>query len=339
LSATQYDLDREDAIMPSKNRELRETGGFTLVELLVVITILGILMGLMLPAVQSARESARRLQCQNNLKQLGLAVQSHHVALHQFPTGGWSFLWAGDPDRGYGPEQPGGWVYNLLPYLEQTALRDLGMQTSGADKMAAIAQVVQQPLTVMNCPSRRRTGLYPYHSDEPPRNYNSVPMVAKTDYAINAGDIDCGIVTGPMTLQEGDQPNYPWPDFSAATGISYLRSNVSIEDVRDGASNTYCVGEKYVQTSQAQGEDQGDNQSMYVGYDYDTFRWTMLGTSPMRDGPELGPDLFGSAHPTGCNFVFVDGAVHLIRYDIDPEVHRRLGNRRDGLTINSSQWE
>ena len=295
-------------------------------------------MGLILPAVQSARESARRLQCQNNLKQLGLAVQSHHVALHQFPTGGWSFLWAGDPDRGYGPEQPGGWVYNLLPYLEQTVLRDLGMQTSGAAKMAAIARgpatADRHELSVAAEARPLPVPLGRAAAELQPRAHgrqDGLRDQCRRHRLRNRDRTD--------DAPGGRSAELPWPDFSAATGISYLRSSVSIEDVRDGASNTYCIGEKYVQTSQAKGEDQGDNQNMYVGYDYDTFRWTMLGTSPTRDGPELGPDLFGSAHPTGCNFVFVDGAVHLIRYDIDPEVHRRLGNRRDGLAINSSQWE
>ena len=107
---------------------------FTLVELLVVIAIIGILIALMLSAVQAARESARRLQCRNNLKQIGLACQDHLDRQKHFPTGGWGFWWVGDPDRGYAKNQPGGWVYNILPGLELTALRNTGKGTSAAQK-------------------------------------------------------------------------------------------------------------------------------------------------------------------------------------------------------------
>jgi prepilin-type N-terminal cleavage/methylation domain-containing protein len=99
--------------------------GMTLVELLVVVAIITMLMALLLPAVQSVRETARRARCSNNVKQLTTAALGHVQAQGYFPSGGWGYFWVGDPDRGFGESQPGGWIYSSLPYLEQVAVFNL----------------------------------------------------------------------------------------------------------------------------------------------------------------------------------------------------------------------
>ena len=111
--------------------------GFTLIELLVVIAIIGVLIALLLPAVQAAREAARRSQCSNNLKQMTLATLTHEDTHKTLPSAGWGAHWMGDPDRGFGVEQPGGWAYNVLPFLEQGNLRQIGAGASGAASRGA----------------------------------------------------------------------------------------------------------------------------------------------------------------------------------------------------------
>ena len=293
--------------------------GFSLVELLVVIAIIAMLLALLLPAVQMAREAARRTQCRNNLKQLGLAMHNHESTLGRLPGNGWGWAWVGEPDRGSGKKQPGGWIYQLLPYVEATAVQSLPKD-----------RLVQTPLALFVCPSRRP----PDPSDNLRtinlRNAPWTPVVAKTDYAVNEGDFITNTPEGPPTLLAGDDPNYPWTDVSQATGVCFLRSELALRDISDGTSNTYLVGEKYVtRPNYRTAVDSGHDQSMYTGVDLDINRWTL--GPPLQDGVVSAERYFGSAHSGGCHFLFCDGSVRTISYAIDTEVHRQTGHRHDGL--------
>ncbi len=150
---------------------VRRSSGFTLVELLVVIAIIGILVALLLPAVQAAREAARRSQCVNQLKQLSLGCQLHHDVQKFLPTVGWGYNWVADPDRGFGLQQPGGWHYGVLPYIEEQAIRDIGKGTDYAvtgpnGKRTKLKELLQQSLAAFHCPSRRGVGLRPFDKDK-----------------------------------------------------------------------------------------------------------------------------------------------------------------------------
>lgn len=304
--------------------------GFTLVELLVVIAIIGLLVALLLPAVQAARESARRATCQNNLRQVAIAMHSHLGAQGHFPTGGWGYVWTGDPDRGTGRRQPGGWAYNILPYLELSTLEQLGRGKPDAVKRQLAATVAQTPIASLNCPSRRSLAAYPYGGSHEVRNADPADQVFKTDYAASAGDVVVGDL-GPESLADAENGVYDWGNTNDATGVFYPRSEVGIAKISDGTSQTYLVGEKRCVTD---GYDWGDDQHAFLGHGNDTARYTSLDLPLAVDGETAGHKQFGSVHTAGSYFAFADGAVRLVAYDVDPEIHRRYGNRADGLVTN-----
>ncbi len=322
---------------------MKKQSGFTLVELLVVITIIGILISLLLPAVQSAREAARRAQCQNNLKQMGIAANSHIEAHGFFPSGGWGWSWIGVPESGFGASQPGGWTYNLLPYIEQQALHDAGENLTGSARDAAIVERARIPLTVYNCPSRRKAMAYPDgHTYFLGETSSQIGMAGRSDYSINCGNQTYNeYFPGPGSLAEGNDPSYGgWHDTSSATGVSFERSEIKPAHVRDGLSNTLLIGEKYLSPDRYEtGTDPGDNECMYVGFDNDMYRTTNPGRGrPAVDRPGYyNWFIFGSPHVSGCQFVYCDGHVQAISYSIDPDVYSYLGNRKDGKAIDESR--
>jgi prepilin-type N-terminal cleavage/methylation domain-containing protein len=300
----------------------------TLIEVLVAISIFGLLVSLLIPAVVAARASARRSQCQSQVHEIAQAVMSHESVHRHYPTGGWTYTWVGDPDRGFGPGQPGGWIYNILPYIEEQSLRELGKNAVPTDRASALAKLCQTPIAILVCPDRALARLTPYAAELPPRNAVHVPRVAKSYYAINAGDWEFGgLGPGPQTFEEADRRTFDWPDPSRASGISYQRSSVRTAQILDGTSKTYLVGEKYVYP---QGSDIGHDQSMYTGYDYDVCRWTNTGLAPYGQGNVRS---FGSSHAAGAHFAFADGSVHMIRFGIHLRVHQALGNRHDGSEV------
>jgi prepilin-type processing-associated H-X9-DG protein len=327
--------------------------GFTLVELLVVIGIVSLIIGLVANAVQAAREAARRMQCQSNLKQLGLAALNFESARRRFPEGGWGYQWQGFADISSAAGQPGSWTYSLLPYLEQTSVYQLGRYHSSINQRDLdLDRMLIARVPVYSCPSRRSGEPKQFDPGCPSCPLpvgKTIPLTGATraDYAVNAGDGEPNqsllifwplYFEGPSDLEEAKRLTRAneWPKPPTDwTGISWLSRGVQLGELTDGTSNVFLFGEKHVmQAAYSKGTDYGDNEPMFSGFNNDNHRsthpqWPLL--RDMRGFMSIGS--FGAAHSTGANFVLADGSVHHISYEVDSKLYRRLGNRRDGVVV------
>jgi prepilin-type N-terminal cleavage/methylation domain-containing protein len=322
--------------------------GFTLVELLVVIAIIGVLVSLLLPAVQSAREAARRSQCQNQLKQWALAALNHHDALGYFPSGGWGWRWGGDPDRGSGVGQPGSVFYSLLPYVELAAIHKLGSDGNPATltpgQLDGATKRTMTPVPIINCPSRRPAQLFmenPAANLQFPElnaNRDAVTAMVRSDYAGNAGAVDNVQWGGnPASWPAGGvyKPAAPSDANALVLGVFHAGSEVAIAQIVDGTTNTYLIGEKYVPViAYEDGSDYTDTESAYSGNNDDALRRTSI--EPMQDHPNIvQQQRFGSAHVSAFYMAYCDGSVQAVSYEIDPNVHYANGTR-DGNPANAA---
>lgn len=343
--------DRTAAVMPHGCR-----AGVTLVELLVVVAIIAALIGLLLPAMQSAREAARRARCIANLKQISLACLTHEDARGELPSGGWGGAWTGDPDRGFGERQPGGWVFSVLPWVELGGLRDLGAGMADAEAKADLSMTrLTTPIPLFNCPSRRTGGVFPLKPGidfwvvAVPASVKRRPeAVARGDYAANmgsgtppyhyrsGGSFAPASVGDTMTSADWLASFGPDPD-----GVIFRRSRVRLRDITDGVSKTYLVGEKYLDpAAMVNGTSDDDDQSLFSGFDRDVVRVGCV--PPYRDHAGFDPKqvhggypvplAYGSAHPDTCGIATADGSVRSVDYTIDPAIHRGLSSRNDGQT-------
>jgi hypothetical protein len=253
-----------------------------------------------------------RTQCQNHLKQMGLAFHNYESAHGTFPSGGWGYQWLGDPDRGFGKNQPGGWIFHIMPFVEQDALVKNASTGNGNNetdpvKQARLWEMAQKPVTILYCPARRAPVALPVsgawkNAAAPPNG-----LAARTDYAANGGNklttAGAGnflqirhFSNGPLSYAQAETYFSTPPAGTSSTpctssgfacasgynGIIFQRSQVRITDVADGTSNTYMIGERPMDPNfylvgrpdNATIRDWGDDGTALQGLDDDNVRWT-----------------------------------------------------------------
>lgn len=318
-------------------RSVPTTFGFTLVELLVVIAIIGLLVALLLPAIQAARESARRNQCVNNLKQIGLAVQSRHDAKKLFPSGR-----LGRPANAGGGVNTFGvsWAFELLPYVEQMPLfQALKRTLPSTDPENSLA--MRSAVSTFFCPSRREPAADRDfdNNDAPPPEENR-GVAAGGDYAGNAGiDIDLGI------------NNLDGEPAGIIGGVFYTFSRISLKHVTDGTSQTIAVGEKYKLTEDEARQRPDFKEEMMHYYQNDTaffagdHRYAIMADTACGLAHGQAPagatcglmelrQQFGSEHAGVNNFVFLDGHVQAITTEVDPIMLQRVSTISDDQVVD-----
>jgi prepilin-type N-terminal cleavage/methylation domain-containing protein/prepilin-type processing-associated H-X9-DG protein len=296
--------------------------GFTLVELLVVITIIGILIALLLPAVQTAREAARRVQCSNNMRQFGLAALSYENSAKAFPSG-WNTWGAG-------------WSLAILPYADQASLydtvatRDMGsdMWTNGSANQRACETV----LPAFQCPCMT----IPQHIE-----YNGIKNRFPACYRGNSGSL----ASADDTTRRPVVPSLSLEDVQQ-NGIFFACSRVGMSEITDGTSHTFLFGESrpmpefvkddegmdfwYIGSPQmygcsCSGGDTGTEFNEFVG---STLAPLNAYTNDVTISAHLMELSFGSYHSSGgANFTMCDGSVQNINDEIDPTIYRGLGSR------------
>jgi prepilin-type N-terminal cleavage/methylation domain-containing protein/prepilin-type processing-associated H-X9-DG protein len=295
--------------------------GFTLVELLVVIAIIGILMSLLLPAIQAAREAARSAQCRNNLRQLGIALHNHHGAHESFPP-----AFAAAPSRFSGDSggwhiASWGWGALLLPHLEHKPLHGaLGVATREFGNGAQFAQPTpetESQLSGFVCPSDTGPALNHRRGSHAKSNYRSI--------------------MGSTNLPRSD-----YPTLAAQDGVFFLNSRVSIDkDIPDGSSNTLAIGECRLDPGSGvywaalwagmRGSEYDPDADENVTWISDVMWW--VNSQPAYRINGTAKQAFGSNHPGGAHFLLCDGSVHLIEDTIEGRTLERLATRNDGEPV------